>query len=59
MNVENKYADELTEIESDPRYLRLCTLQVKELSAITARHAQDRVLLALGIRKEMEARLPE
>ena len=31
---------------------RLCTEQIQELSAMTARHAQDRVMLALRLRRE-------
>lgn len=46
---------ELTEIESDERFLRLCALQAKERGVLTARHAQERVLLALAIRREVES----
>lgn len=51
-NFEANY-DELTEVEQDLRYLRLCTMQTKERTTMSARHAQERVLLALQIQKEV------
>lgn len=50
-NFDAIYGD-LSEIQADPRFMRLCTQQIAELSAITAKHAGQRVQLALAIKKE-------
>lgn len=36
----------------EPEMQRLCTKQIQELSAMTARHAQDRIRLGLRLRDE-------
>jgi len=42
-----------TEIELDPRYVDLVIRQAKALSAFTSTQAQERLRLALTIRKEV------
>lgn len=50
-NFSNLYPD-LTEYESDPRYLLLCTQQTKAVSTLNAKHAQQRLSLLIAIRRE-------
>ncbi len=44
---------DLTEVEQHPEYVSLVVRQMAELSAFTSRQAQERVLLALTIRKTL------
>lgn len=52
-NFEAHY-EELTEIESDPRYLRLCAMQMKARTSLASKQARERVQLAIAIRQERE-----
>lgn len=51
MNYHNRY-DQPEGAAADPRYQMLCTMQIRELSEMTARHASERVGLAVAILKE-------
>lgn len=54
-NFEAHY-EPLTEVQADERFMRLCTMQQRELSELTAKHANQRVRLALAIRREQDER---
>lgn len=43
---------ELYDVALDPRYAELLAYQSQEMSALTARHAQERIKLALAIKDQ-------
>lgn len=55
--IATKYEDNdpLSEVESHPEYMRLIAFQNRELMRLVSSQVQDRIRLAVEIRKEMGA----